>query len=41
MAADDLKVKKKYVVYPGGGRYPMGGDVIATPLSDLVDELAA
>jgi len=41
LASDDLKVKKKYVVYPGRERYPMGGDVIATPLSDLVDVLAA
>jgi predicted AAA+ superfamily ATPase len=41
LASDDLKVKKRYVVYPGRERYPMGGDVIATPLSNIVDELAA
>ena len=41
IASDDLKVKKRYVVYSGAERYPMGGGVIATPLADLVDELAA
>jgi uncharacterized protein len=40
LAADDLKVKKRYVVYPGEERYAMGGAFIATPLSDLVAELA-
>jgi hypothetical protein len=26
VAADDLKVKKRYVVYPGSEPYPMGGE---------------
>ena len=41
LATDDLKIKKRYVVYPGGERYPMGGGVMAAPLADLVAELAA
>ena len=40
LATDDLKIKKRYVVYPGGERYPMGGGVMAAPLADLVAELA-
>lgn len=41
LASDALEVEKRYVVYPGDDRYRMGGGVVATPLSNLVDELAA
>jgi predicted AAA+ superfamily ATPase len=41
LATDDLKIKKRYVAYPGGEHYPMGGGVMAAPLADLVAELAA
>jgi uncharacterized protein len=40
LATNDLKVKKRYVVYPGSERYPMGDGVIATPLAELLAELA-
>jgi hypothetical protein len=39
-ATEALKVKRRYVVYPGDERYSMGGDVTATPLADLADELS-
>lgn len=39
-AAEALKVKRRYVVYPGDERYSMGGDVTATPVGDLADELS-
>jgi hypothetical protein len=38
--AEALKVKRRYVVYPGDERYSMGGDVTATPVGDLADELS-
>ena len=41
LATDDLKIKKRYVVYPGSERYPMGDGIMAAPLADLVAELAA
>jgi uncharacterized protein len=40
LATNDLKVKKRYLVYPGSERYPMGDGVIATPLAELLSELA-
>jgi predicted AAA+ superfamily ATPase len=40
LATNDLKVKKRYVVYPGSERYSMGDGVIATPLAELLAELA-
>jgi predicted AAA+ superfamily ATPase len=39
-AAEALKVKRRYVVYPGDERYSMGSDVTATPLANLADELS-
>ena len=41
LAVEALKVKKKYVVYPGQERFSLGGDVLATPLPALAAELAA
>jgi predicted AAA+ superfamily ATPase len=40
LAAQTLKVKRKYVVYPGEERFSLGGDVMATPLAPLAEELA-
>lgn len=39
LAADDLKIKKRYVVYPGTDRFPVAGKVTAIPLAHLVAEL--
>ncbi len=39
-AAEALKVKRRYVVYPGDERYSMGGNVTATPVGDLADALS-
>jgi predicted AAA+ superfamily ATPase len=39
-ACDDLQPKRKLVVYPGQEPYPLGHDIIATPLFDLCRELA-
>jgi predicted AAA+ superfamily ATPase len=39
LAARVVKAKKKYVVYPGGERFSLGGDVMATPLPSLAEEL--
>src|SRR5262245_3484110 len=41
LAVEALKVKKRYVVYPGRERFPLGGDVTATPLAALADELGS
>jgi predicted AAA+ superfamily ATPase len=41
LAAQTLKVKRKYVVYPGEDHFSLGGDVMATPLAPLAEELAA
>jgi len=41
LAAQTLKVKRKYVVYPGEERFSLGGDVMASPLAALAEELAA
>ncbi len=39
-ATEALKVKRRYVVYPGDERYSMGSDVTGTPLANLADELS-
>ena len=39
LAADALKVQKRFVVYPGEERFLMGGGVTATPLAALAAEL--
>jgi hypothetical protein len=36
-ACADLKPERKYVVYSGRERYPMGGDIEAIPLRELAE----
>lgn len=40
VACDDLLPVRKLVVYPGQETFPLGHDIIATPLFDLCRELA-
>ncbi len=39
IACDDLKVTKRFVVYPGKERFPLNADTIAIGLGDLAREL--
>ena len=41
LAVEALKVKRKYVVYPGQERFSLGDDVFATPLPALAAQLTA
>ena len=41
LACDELAVERRYVVYAGGERYPMGGGLEAVPLLALVQELSS
>ncbi len=40
-ACADLKPVKKFVVYPGGERYPLAADIDAIPLAELAQAVAA
>lgn len=39
IACDDIKADKRYVVYSGKDRFPIGEGVTAIPLADLMQEL--
>ena len=39
MACEDLKVKRKFVVYTGEDRFPLGKETTILPLAQLIEEL--
>ncbi|MGJ7032073.1 ATP-binding protein [Niabella hirudinis] len=41
MACDDIKADKRFVVYAGKDQFPLGHNIIAIPLPDLMKELLA
>ena len=40
-ACEDVRPERKFVVYPGGERYRLAHDVVATPLAALSRDVAA
>ena len=41
IACDDIKASRRYVVYAGTEKFPLGGNTIAIPLSGIMQELLA
>ena len=40
VAVEDLSPERRFVVYPGDESYPLGGDVTAVSVTELVTTLA-
>jgi uncharacterized protein len=39
LGCDDIKATKRFIVYPGKDKFPVGGNITAMPILDMVKEL--